>query len=378
MNTSFDRNDGRRQGQFNPQFTSQGYGQEDESFDYTPAMDDGSDTYEYTAPDYAPSKRGLFSSASMMPIVIVLGLVALGAGMGALLGTLSSSGDTTENLPVIQAQSTPFRQGPPAAENTASEPTKPADASDLFTELESADQNGKETQNIALGGPPPAADLAKPQTSASDSQTVDPEAQADQSNSPSDSPAPSILDSSVTAQTAAAPELLTPQTGNTGTEIPAELASAAQAQAGAKADIRHAPATAPETLEFVKSVLDEKKSGPQESPQTATASKPQPELSAIEPATGAAKPAGISITAGDYFVQLASVPNQDAAQREWMKMLKSYGSILGEAPYRVHEANLGERGTFYRVQAGPMSKQSATSVCNAIKAQKPGGCLIVK
>ncbi|MCB1721141.1 MAG: SPOR domain-containing protein [Alphaproteobacteria bacterium] len=39
---------------------------------------------------------------------------------------------------------------------------------------------------------------------------------------------------------------------------------------------------------------------------------------------------------------------------------------------------MGERGTYYRIQAGPMSRASASDICDSIKAQKPGGCLVTQ
>jgi cell division septation protein DedD len=121
----------------------------------------------------------------------------------------------------------------------------------------------------------------------------------------------------------------------------------------------HKPGSSPETLQFVRSVLDKK-----DSPNAAAAAS-------VEPAAGAA------VTPGSYFVQLASVKSRDGADSEWGKLQKSFGSLNG-LDYRVQEANLGDRGTFYRIQAGPMSKTSAGDICDAIKAQKPGGCLVVQ
>lgn len=43
----------------------------------------------------------------------------------------------------------------------------------------------------------------------------------------------------------------------------------------------------------------------------------------------------------------------------------------------MQEASL-DRGTFYRIQAGPISKDSADEICREIKAITPVGCLVVK
>ncbi len=144
----------------------------------------------------------------------------------------------------------------------------------------------------------------------------------------------------------------------------------------------HPPASSPETLEFVRSVLDKKdtkqvlNSGPS---GTSTASNDNAaRVAAIAPAAGAAGIAGQVINSGNYFVQLASVTTENDAKVGWAKFQNTYNAQLSGVSYRVQEANLGAKGTFFRIQAGPMSKDDADRICNEIKAQKPGGCLVVK
>ncbi|MCB1533104.1 MAG: SPOR domain-containing protein [Alphaproteobacteria bacterium] len=138
----------------------------------------------------------------------------------------------------------------------------------------------------------------------------------------------------------------------------------------------HAAGSSPDTIAFVRSVLDQKdSSAPTTSSQVAAAQAAN--LAAVEPASGGnAATTAPSTTPGNYYVQLGSVTSSTGAETEWSKMQKDLP--LTGLNHRVQEANLGERGTFYRIQAGPMSKDSATSLCDAIKAQKPGGCLVVQ
>ncbi len=125
----------------------------------------------------------------------------------------------------------------------------------------------------------------------------------------------------------------------------------------------HAPGQSPETLDFVRNVLN---------------STSADQVAGIEPSAGAASPkAAIAIAPGDYYVQLASIKDNSRAPSEWMKMQKTYNALDGVG-YRVQQASLNS-GTFYRIQAGPMSKDSADKVCRSLKAaNKPGGCLVVK
>lgn len=189
---------------------------------------------------------------------------------------------------------------------------------------------------------------------------------------------------------------------------PAAQTEQAQVQAASAVKPKmHAAATSPETIDFVRSALSEANDSQVSAPvQTIAASEeevsespaqqdiaamPQdseeqePALKApapavepsadIEPAAGAASPA-VNIERGDYFVQLASITERGRADSEFAKLQKKFSILLG-LDYRVQEANL-DKGTFFRIQAGPFSKQSAKSICDKIKEQKPGGCILVK
>ncbi len=143
-----------------------------------------------------------------------------------------------------------------------------------------------------------------------------------------------------------------------------KVASAALLRKPVKAKM-HAAATSPETLEFVRGILNDKEK------QSSVKTHP----SKIEPAVGASSAANIS--SGSYFVQLASITDPARAGKEWSKMQSKYNA-LAKSKFRVQEAVLN-RGTFYRIQAGPMSKKEADTVCESLKQNnKPGGCLVVK
>ena len=97
--------------------------------------------------------------------------------------------------------------------------------------------------------------------------------------------------------------------------------------------------------------------------------KPAPEA-AIVPAP---KP-----VAGGYYIQLGSVKTNLGAQSEWKKIIAKYPNQLSGFSHRVEKADLGEKGIFYRIQAGPLNKDKATRVCNDIKKINPGACLVKK
>ncbi len=111
-----------------------------------------------------------------------------------------------------------------------------------------------------------------------------------------------------------------------------------------------------ETRELVKSVLKQQEEAEK--------------VASIEPAAGSA------ISSGNFFVQLVSLQTREAAVKSWPGLQKKHNE-LNNANYRVQEADLGERGKFYRVQAGPFKRDRADGICESIKSRNPGGCLVV-
>ncbi len=135
-------------------------------------------------------------------------------------------------------------------------------------------------------------------------------------------------------------------------------------QAKPQAPVRVAQAAAPTaSMDFVRDALNAPKAAEDVPAQN------------IEPAAGVATPS-TGNAYGVYYVQLASITDASRAPAEWVKIQKQYG-VLTNSSYRVENANVKGR-TYYRIQAGPMSRIRANDVCDALKrAQKPGGCLVV-
>ena len=95
-----------------------------------------------------------------------------------------------------------------------------------------------------------------------------------------------------------------------------------------------------------------------------------PDPAAMETAAGGDSPAGIRI-------QLASVPGQDQATREWQRLQHKYSSALGNLALTVEAADLGTKGVYHRVQAGPFAdKASAKAKCAELQAAG-AACMVV-
>ena len=80
---------------------------------------------------------------------------------------------------------------------------------------------------------------------------------------------------------------------------------------------------------------------------------------------------------GTHFVQLASIRDEAEAVGQWQNFQGQFGEALAGAGYRVQRADLGDKGTFFRIQAGPFDRAEAVRRCDAIKAVKPSGCYLV-
>ena len=86
---------------------------------------------------------------------------------------------------------------------------------------------------------------------------------------------------------------------------------------------------------------------------------------------GAAAP----LAAGGMMVQISSQRTQDAAQATFRDLQARYSGVLGGYQANIQKADLGDRGTYYRVRVGPFAAADAQSVCGALK-NAGGDCVL--
>ena len=102
-------------------------------------------------------------------------------------------------------------------------------------------------------------------------------------------------------------------------------------------------------------------------PQPAPAPVAQPDPPSVSPAAG-----------GRYFVQLAALRSEQEARSAWDRFKKANPDLLGRLAVAVRMADLGARGTYYRLQAGPLADGGAAQeLCDKLKSRNQG-CLVVK
>lgn len=86
-----------------------------------------------------------------------------------------------------------------------------------------------------------------------------------------------------------------------------------------------------------------------------------------EPVKEEPKPV-VAAQSGNWQVQLMSSPNKAAVEKSWMTMSKKFDA-LKNLPHEIESADLGAKGTFYRLKAGAFAtKAEAAAACNKIKA----------
>ena len=104
-------------------------------------------------------------------------------------------------------------------------------------------------------------------------------------------------------------------------------------------------------------------------PNTAsTAVSASRNIAALPPAPGRA----------DRRVQLGSVRSKARAQKEARRLAQLHKPLLDGLEIVLVRADLGRRGVFYRLRAGPLSNHAAAaSLCRKLSARKQS-CIVTK
>jgi len=82
--------------------------------------------------------------------------------------------------------------------------------------------------------------------------------------------------------------------------------------------------------------------------------------------------------AGSYRLQLGALKTEEAAKSEWLKLQRQNSDVLGKLSLSISRVELAAKGTYYRIQAGPIADaEKATQGCAALKSRKIA-CILVK
>ena len=79
---------------------------------------------------------------------------------------------------------------------------------------------------------------------------------------------------------------------------------------------------------------------------------------------------------GGWRVQVASVKSEDVAKSTWARLQSAHGDVMANLRMQAVRVDLGDKGVWYRVQAGPLDEKQAHSVCGTLKSRKTD-CVVV-
>jgi cell division septation protein DedD len=80
---------------------------------------------------------------------------------------------------------------------------------------------------------------------------------------------------------------------------------------------------------------------------------------------------------GGWRIQLAAVKTEQAAAAEWARIERA-NPELAALSMSTTRVDLGDKGIFYRIQAGPLSDSAAAERLCAELKQRKQGCIVVK
>ncbi len=115
---------------------------------------------------------------------------------------------------------------------------------------------------------------------------------------------------------------------------------------------------------------------PAEQPTNIVGNVPQ-RTQAQVPATAPAVPQVASAAGGGYFIQIASQPSAELAQKSYANMAQRYGSVIGGRAVDIKRADIPNKGTYYRVRVQAGSKDDANALCGRFKTAG-GSCFVTQ
>jgi len=154
-------------------------------------------------------------------------------------------------------------------------------------------------------------------------------------------------------------------------QAPESTAPPEPADADADANVPGAAEETPElraSAEPAEPAPAEAPAASESAPTSITPPAPQPEAAAPAAAEPAA-PAPAAASGGAYVVQIMALREEGAAKTAWATLQKKHPAILGGHALDIEKADLGDKGTYYRVRAaGFETKADAQSACSSLKS----------
>ncbi|EJN05916.1 SPOR domain-containing protein, partial [Phyllobacterium sp. YR531] len=81
--------------------------------------------------------------------------------------------------------------------------------------------------------------------------------------------------------------------------------------------------------------------------------------------------------AGSYFIQVASQPSVEGAQKTYASLSQKHAGVIGGRGVDIKQAEIAGKGTFYRVRIPAGSKADAANLCSKYKSAG-GSCFVTQ
>jgi cell division protein FtsN len=273
---------------------------------------------------------------SRLPLLIVLALLVLAMFAGFVwLAYSEGVARGRSEIPVVAAEAGPARVAP----------ANPGGASAPYKGFKIYEQPAPPDEDTAQDVSPRTASEAKP---------------APAPAAPAAAPAvPKVAAATPTPKPAPAAKVEAPPAKPAS--LPAKMATAAPA---------------PKAAPVAKVPAPEPKAAP--SAPLAPATAPPKQLAANVPSPQPATETSAPSAPGAYVLQIGAYKSQAEADAAWTAYKAKHAALLAGYSPNVVQADLGDKGTWYRLRiAGFSSKDVASALCDRLKADG-GGCFLGK
>ncbi|HXA69389.1 MAG TPA: SPOR domain-containing protein, partial [Stellaceae bacterium] len=112
-------------------------------------------------------------------------------------------------------------------------------------------------------------------------------------------------------------------------------------------------------------------------PAPVAAPAPAPVVPA-PPQTAAAPAPSAGADVRGYRLQLGAVKAPEMAKQEWDRIKRQNSDLVGALSVSVDRIDLGDRGVFYRIHAGPIADAAQAERLCAQLRQRGVGCILAK
>jgi hypothetical protein len=319
-------------------------------------------------PGIAPGSRNIDPPRRKRSIWPSIAVVAAFAAFGGVIWFAYQNGRNGNGSgppPLVKADTSPVKEKP---DNPGGQEI-PFQDSTVYDRL---NQNGQKPVVEKLL-PPPEMPVSRPQASA---------APADAALDPPLVDTPPTIPHPAQQVPVTQPSLVqgavTPSQGTPGAPLPdagsptalAPLPGAIIAQAPP------VPHPAPQAKPIAVPTPSAKPTVATPAPAKPAAAPPPTSIAALINGAGAATPAPKQTSGGSYRLQLSAVRSPEAVADEWARLKRRYPDLasLKSASSKIDVAG---KGTFYRVEAGPLEEAAAKTTCTRLRGQGLD-CIVVK